>query len=89
MTRQAADIPVKARVVPSRRASLHRLLDEILDRRPDLEEQLQVWLRHMVEMSKKPEVVVSMRMLTAGRQALDAILDFQGRGGGRPPFDEG
>jgi hypothetical protein len=42
----------------------------------------------MVELSKKPEVVVAMRMLTAGRQVLNAIVDFRGSGGGRPPLDD-
>ncbi len=75
----ARAIPVKVSVVPKERAALHRLLDEILDRRPDLEEHLQLRLRQMVEAAADPRVVTAMTLLSAGKQAIDAVGGFRPR----------
>lgn len=66
-------IKVKATVVPRERAALHRVLDEILDRRPDLEDQLQILLRRVVDAASDPGMVMAMQLLSAGKQAIDAV----------------
>lgn len=72
-------VKVKATVVPRERAALHRVLDEVLDRRPDLEEQLQIMLRQLVDAAQDPRVITAMSLLSAGKQAIEAVGGLRAR----------
>jgi len=67
-TRKPPDV-----VIDPGRQTLHRLLDEVLDRRPELQPKLLDLLRTGMDTLGEANVVAGMRVLTIFKQAVDAI----------------
>ena len=55
------------------RATLHRLLDEICDRKPEVQTQILGMLRQTIDVLDHPDARVGMRVLTAARSVLEAL----------------
>ena len=64
-------------VIDPGRQSLHRLLDEILDRRPDLQVQMLKILRQTIDTLDHPDARVGLRVLTAARSVLEALAEHR------------
>lgn len=64
------------------RQALHRLMDEILDRRPDLQDKLLASLQQTMAFLGRPDAAVGMQVLTAGKKVMDAVLEYRGRRAG-------
>ena len=71
--RRAGDIEVEVVDDDPGRQTLHRLLDEVLDRRPDLQPQILRMLRQVMDRLSTPDAVILMRLLTGAKQVADAI----------------
>ncbi len=66
-------------VIDPGRQTLHRLLDEILDRRPDLQVKMLHLLRQTMERLEHPDAVVGMQLLSAGKRVMDAVIEYRGK----------
>ena len=64
-------------VIDPGRQTLHRLLDEVLDRRPDLQPKLLELLATGLEKLAEPNVAVALRGFTILKQALDAVAEHR------------
>jgi hypothetical protein len=64
-------------VIDPGRQTLHRLLDEILDRRPDLQVQMLKVLRQTMTHLEHPDAVVGMQVLSAAKRVLDALAEHR------------
>ncbi len=83
-SRRSKPIDVEAHEVPivdPERETLHRLMDEILDRRPDLQRHMIRLLTQTMDRIAKPDAGLALSLLANAKRVLEALDVFAKAGG--------